>query len=436
MEITRRRLVRMALSLSTAPWLLHFQSLAAPFTKMVKITDIKTLGLDNTGDGCLVRIDTDAGITGYGEAGFSAPACRAIIETMKPILIGEDPLAIEKHFAAMTGVVHPFKAHVPTIGGIDIALWDLSGKILGLPVYRLLGGPIQKEIPVYGHGMLANMLDKGECRAWAERVKSEPDGLTCFKFNALVREPSAASTNAIGSRPAVGAALVNAFRNGGKGGFPYSTTLDGADFRRTGKGYMNVREAVGDDIDIAMHCLAQFDPRSAIGLAKAVEPADLLWIEDPLSTNYSEAWLELKRSTRVPVLTGERLELVSAFKPFLDNQVVDMIHPDMAYAGGITACRDIAKYASITRVPVGFHSGPSSLVQFYAAMHVASATSNLFKVENVLGAFRGHKEDMAVGTKPSLHNGEFSVPEGPGLGLEINEDWLKSHMEKGETWWG
>ena len=139
MEITRRRLVKMALSLSTAPWLLHFQSLAAPFTKMVKITDIKTLGLDNTGDGCLVRIDTDAGITGYGEAGFSAPACRAIIETMKPILIGEDPLAIEKHFSAMTGVVHPFKAHVPTIGGIDIALWDLSGKILGLPVYRLLG---------------------------------------------------------------------------------------------------------------------------------------------------------------------------------------------------------------------------------------------------------------------------------------------------------
>jgi L-alanine-DL-glutamate epimerase-like enolase superfamily enzyme len=436
MKITRRHLVKTALSLSAAPWLMQFKALADPFTKMVKITSIKTLGLDNTGDGCLVKIETDAGLSGYGEAGFTAPACRAIIETMKPVLIGEDPLAIEKHFYAMTGSVHPFTAVVPIIGGVDIALWDLAGKILGLPVYRLLGGPIQKEIPVYGHGMIRNLLDKGECREWAERVKSEPDGLTTFKFTGLVPASPTAPAAGLAAGPAVGARLVNAFRTGGKGGFPYSTTLDGDDFRRAGKGYMNLREAVGDDIDIAMHCLAQYDPRSAIGLCKAIEPADPLWIEDPLSTQYTEAWLELKRSTRVPVLTGERLALVSEFKPFLDNQVVDMIHPDMAYAGGITACRDIAKYASLTRVPVGFHSGPSSLVQFYAAMHVAAATSNLFKVENVLGAFRGYKENMAQGAKPALHNGKFLVPEGPGLGLEINEDWLKSHMEKGETWWG
>ena len=187
--------------------------------------------------------------------------------------------------------------------------------------------------------------------------------MTTFKFNALVSsgEPRASLVAAVGS------ALTNAFRRSGKGGFPYSTTLDGDDFRRAAKGYLNVREAVGDNIDIAMHCLAQFDPRSAIGLCKAIEPADPLWIEDPLPTAYSEAWLELKRSTRVPVLTGERLELVTGFKPFLDNQVVDVIHPDVAYAGGITACRDIAKYASLTRTPVGFHSGPCSLIQFYAA---------------------------------------------------------------------
>src|ERR1700733_8916233 len=216
MKTTRRHLVKMALSLSTAPWLMQFKALAAPFTKMVKITDIKTLGLDNTGDGCILKIETDAGLTGYGEAGFSAPACRAIIETMKPVLIGEDPLAIEKHFYAMTGVQHPYKAHIPTIGGVDIALWDLAGKILGLPVYRLLGGPIQKEIPVYGHGMIANMLDKGECREWAERVKSEPDGLTTFKFTGLVPASPTAPAAGLAAGPAVGARLVNAFRTSGK----------------------------------------------------------------------------------------------------------------------------------------------------------------------------------------------------------------------------
>ncbi|MEP7363111.1 MAG: mandelate racemase/muconate lactonizing enzyme family protein [Acidobacteriota bacterium] len=432
MKLNRRDLLKMAPGVPAA-WLLNYRALAAPFTKMVKITAVKTLGIDNTGDSCLVKIETDAGLSGYGEAGFSAPAARAIIEIMKPILIGQDPLAIERHFYMMTETQHPHKAHIPTIGGVDMALWDLAGKILGLPVYRLLGGPLQKEIPIYGHGTIANMLDKGECRAWADRVKSEPEGMTAFKFTAVGgRGGAPRPRNATGGNAAFG----ELFRRPGKGGFPHSTTLDGEDFRNAAKGYMNLREAVGDSLDIAMHCLAQFDTRSAIGLCKAIEPADPAWIEDPLPTLYSEAWLELKRSTRVPILTGERVELVAGFRPYLDNQVVDVIHPDPAYAGGITACRDIAKYASLTRTHVGFHSGPSSLVQFYAALHLASATPNLFKIENVLGAFRGNKEDMAQGVKPAVRKGVIAVPEGPGLGLEINEDWLKSHMEKGETWWG
>src|SRR4051812_34060175 len=98
----------------------------------------------------------------------------------------------------------------------------------------------------------------------------------------------------------------------------------------------------------------------------------------------AEAWLELKRSTRVPVLTGERLELVAGFKPFLDDEVVDVIHPDTSCAVGITACRDIAKYASLTRTPLAFHSGPCSLIKFYASMHVAAATQKPCKVEKVL----------------------------------------------------
>ncbi len=440
MGLNRRQLLKMAMAASASPWALNFQAMAAPFTKIVKITDVKTMGLDNLGDGSILKIETDAGLVGYGESGSSAQMARANVEQMKPFLIGQDPLAIEQHFYRLSTTQYPYRAHVPTVGGVDIALWDLAGKIIGLPVYRLLGGPIRTEIPVYSHGSVRDMLDKAQCRAWADQAKAAPEGFTAYKFTGLANPPASASQAQVAGQaingPAVGTTLAGAFRREGKGGFPYSVTLDGGDFRRIGKGYENLREAVGVDLDIALHCLAQYDTRSAIGLCKAIEPADPLWIEDPLNARYSEAWLELKRSTRVPVLTGERLELVEGFRGFLDNQVVDVIHPDMSCAGGITACKRIANYAALTRTPVAFHSGPSSLIKFYASMHVSAAIQNLFKVENVLGAFRGYKEQMAQGTKPVIRNGVFKMTEAPGLGLEINEDWLRLHMEKGDSWWG
>jgi L-alanine-DL-glutamate epimerase-like enolase superfamily enzyme len=133
----------------------------------------------------------------------------------------------------------------------------------------------------------------------------------------------------------------------------------------------------------------------------------------PLTVRYSEAWLHLKRSTRVPLFAGEKVELVEGFRPYLDNGVLDMIHPDVAYSGGITGCQKIADYAALTRTPVGLHSGPCSLIRFYASMHIGAATQNFFKVENALGAFRGNKEKMAQGPEPVVRNSLFLVSEGP-----------------------
>lgn len=426
MNLNRRDLLKSALCASAALWLANFRALAAPAAKMVKITAIKTMGLDNVGDGCLIRIETDAGIIGYGEAGLPSAAARARIAMMLPQLIGQDPLAIERHFYMMAATQYSFMANIPTVSGIDIALWDLAGKILGLPIYRLMGGPVRKQIPVYSHGGPRNMLDKAECRAWAEQVKSAPEAFTAFKFGFGTPGGGAGDGPAGGGRGG---------RGGGRPDGPYNPTLDGAVFRRTAREYANLREALGDDIDIAMHCTGQFDTRSAIGLCKAIEPADPLWIEDPLTVRYSEAWRELKRSTRVPLLAGEKVELVDGFRPYLDNQVLDMIHPDVAYSGGITGCRKIADYAALTRTPMGMHSGPCSLIRFYASMHMGAAVQNFFKVENALGAFRGNKEKMAQGPEPAVRKSLFPVPEGPGLGLELNEDWLRAHVAKGDSWW-
>lgn len=428
MKLSRRSLLKAALGMPAGAMFLNYHALAAPFTGQVKITKIKTMGLDNVGDGCLIRIETDSGLVGYGEAGLPSTAARARVDMLASQLIGQDPLAIERHFYVMASTQYSFMANIPTVSGIDIALWDLAGKITGYPIYRLLGGPLRKNVPVYSHGGPTDMLDKAQCKAWADQMKAAPEGFTAFKFGYSTAPGGARAGRAAGAGGGGGG-------GGERANSPFNPTLDGADFRKAAKGYANLREALGDDIDIAMHCTGQFDTRSAIGLCKAIEPIDPMWIEDPLTVRYSEAWLELKRSTRVPLLAGEKVELVDGFRPYLDHQVLDMIHPDVAYSGGITGCRKIADYAALTRTPVGLHSGPCSLIRFYASMHLGAATQNFFKVENALGAFRGNKEKMAQGPEPAVRKSMFPVPEGPGLGLDLNEDWLRKHIAPGDTWW-
>src|SRR5262249_44173790 len=241
MTLSRRSLLQAALGMPATAWLLNYRALAAPHTGQVKITKIKTLGLDNLGDGCLIRIETDAGIIGYGEAGLPSAAARTRIQMMAPLLIGQDPLAIERHFYMMADTQYSFMANIPTVSGIDIALWDLAGKITGYPIYRLLGGPIRKNIPVYSHGRPADMLDKTQSRDWAATVKSAPEGFTAFKFG-------------FGAPGGGGGGRGGRGGGGGRASGPFNPTLDGTEFRKVAKGYANLREALGDDIDIAMHC--------------------------------------------------------------------------------------------------------------------------------------------------------------------------------------
>jgi L-alanine-DL-glutamate epimerase-like enolase superfamily enzyme len=407
---TRRHFVKAALALPAAAWFTHFKAMAAPFIGEVKITAIKCLQLDNLSGGCLIRIETDSGLNGYGEAGSTADAARARIKGFQQFLIGQDPLAIARHFSLMTSQQHNFKAHIPTISGVDIALWDLAGKILDKPLFKLLGGPLRPAAPVYSHGTVKNMLDEAQVRDWAAKVKSAPESFDTFKFGYVGVDRSDRT--------------------------PYVQTLDQSVFNKNAKAFALARAALGDDYQLAMHCLGEFDTRSAIGLSRAIEPIHPTWIEDPLNIEYSEGWLELKRSTTVPVLTGEKIEMVSGFRPFLDNGVVDIIHPDPSFAGGVTGVRQIADYAQLSRTPVGLHSGPCSLVHFYASVHLSGAIENFFKIENALGEMRGFIEKMAAGNEPQIRNSVMQFPTGPGLGLDLNEDYLKKHMAKGETWWG
>jgi galactonate dehydratase len=405
---SRRRLLHYAATLPASACLAPFRLLAQTQAKRVKITSIRAMALDNIAGNSLIRIDTDSGFTGYGEAGATGPIARARIETIKPLLMGKDPLEIEVHFERMSSMMYNYMANIPVVSGIDIALWDLAGKILNRSVSELLGGGFRDEIPMYSHGIGVDLLDKASCRAWAERIRSMPEGFTVFKCNAheVLRLPSGV----------------------------FADTLTTSQLRAFRTGYENAREAVGDDIDIAVHCHGEFDTLSAIGIAKAVAPMNPLWIEDPMNPVFSEDWVALRRSTNLTLLTGEKLELARGFRPFLDSQVVDIIHPDLAFAGGITGTRKIADFAALTRTPVALHN-VGSLVLTYANAHFAASIQNFYKSESALGRQGHFLETMAASNPPLVRGGLLKVPSGAGLGLELNEDFLRKNLMAGEPYW-
>ncbi|MBZ5582625.1 MAG: mandelate racemase/muconate lactonizing enzyme family protein [Acidobacteriia bacterium] len=402
---TRRDLMRMALAVPAGSWLAHYEALAAPARGAVKITAVKALQLDFQTDGCLVRIETDAGITGYGETGVDAKMARARIPQYR--LVGQDPLSIERHFQNMTGAIHPFLPCVPLISGLDIALWDLAGKILDIPVYKLMGGPQRDAVPMYSHGdFLKDMLTPASCKEWAQMIREQPEGFTAYKI-----EPTQA---------------LRSERVG-----PGITT---AQLAKVAKGFANVREAVGDSIDIAVHCHNQYDTPSAIAVSRATEQINPLFIEDlSNSVEYSEAWMAIKRATRTPMLTGEKLELLKQYKPFVDNQAVDIIHPDISYAGGVSGCRKISDYAMLYRTPMALHN-IGSLVRTYASVHLAAAIPNFYRSECRLGRPGRVYEKMALNQPPVIRNSNFQLPTGPGLGLEIDPAYMREHTPKGEDW--
>ncbi|HYI92720.1 MAG TPA: mandelate racemase/muconate lactonizing enzyme family protein [Bryobacteraceae bacterium] len=406
--MTRRTLLRALMTASATTSFPRYRALAQAQRGKVKITDVKAMQVKNIAGNCLIRINTDAGLVGYGEAGASGPMARSRIEQFKQVLVGQDPLSIERHFSNMMSFMHPYMAHVPTVSGIDIALWDLAGKITGQPVNVLLGGPFRDAIKLYSHGGGLKPLDPASCKEWAARVKAAPEGFTAFKIDihGLIGLPMGR----------------------------FASSLDSSQIRTVGKAYANVREAVGDSIDIAVHCHNEFDTLSSIQIAKAVEPINPLFLEDPMPVSFSEGWDALRRSTRIPILAGEKLELVTGFKPFLDRQTADIIHPDLAFAGGITGARKIADYAMITKTPVALHN-VGSLVLCYASAHFGSAIHNFYRSESALGRPTRHVEQMSSTRPPEVRNGQLKVPDAPGLGFEPNDEYLRSQLVDGEQFW-
>jgi galactonate dehydratase len=212
----------------------------------------------------------------------------------------------------------------------------------------------------------------------------------------------------------------------------YTPSLGPQDFRKMANAYAMAREALGDDIDIIVHNHCEYDVPSAIGIAQAVEPIKPLYFEDPLQPQWSEGWMALRRATKLAIMTGENMELAEWAVPFLQNQAVNIFQPDIVNSGGISGARAIAALAAQYRIPIALHN-VSGVFLNMASQQVAAATFNCPRMEmakRALGMNLGGKGPVVV------QNGKMKVSTMPGLGVEVDEKYLRANLAEGEPYWG
>ena len=359
----------------------------------MKITDIKTFLMmagspalkQSTSwskrNWCFVKVYTDEGITGLGEGSGWPRVVETAINDLKPIVIGEDPMNIERIWqkmlvstmgAGMTGT--PGSG---SMNAIDMALWDIKGKALNTPVWNLLGGKVRDRIRAYGHA-------KTPERA----LELKERGLTAVKTGGVHR------------------------------------TVEKVDA---------IRKAVGDEMDIMVdaHGPPWFTTKDAIVIGKALEPYKLLFYEDPVPPDNIEALQRVQDNVDIPIAAGERHSHIWGVRQLIEREIVDVVQPDTGRIGGISQMMKIAAMAEAHYITVAPHSGSLGPVAEYAAIHVLAAIPNALILERV-------HDDVPVRydvTLPHIEtiDGHIEVPDRPGLGVDIEEDVVLAHPSKGNT---
>jgi len=371
----------------------------------VEITDVQTTMVDGNFPWTLVRVYTDAGIVGTGEAYWGA-GVPELIERMKPFVIGENPLDVDRLYEhliqKMSGEGSVEGVTVTAISGIEVALHDLAGKILELPAYQLLGGKYRDQVRVYCDLHTESEANPEACADEAERVVSEL-GYDALKFDLDVP---------------TGFEKDRATRH-----------LRPAQIRHKVDIVQAVTERVRNRADVAFDCHWSFSAGSAKRLATALEEFDVWWLEDPVPPENLDVQCEVTESTTTPVATGENRYRVSEHRRLLESQAVDIVTPDLPKVGGMRETRKIADVANQYYVPVAMHN-VSSPVATMAAAHVATAIPNALAVE-----YHSYELDWwgDLVEETVIEDGSITVPERPGLGVTLDMDAVESHMVDGET---
>ena len=370
----------------------------------VEITDVQTTMIDGNFPWTLVRVYTDAGIVGTGEAYWGA-GVPEVIERMTPFVVGENPLDLDRLYEhlvqKMSGEGSIEGTVVSAISGIEIALHDLAGKILEVPAYQLLGGKYRDEVRVYCDCHAGEEADPEANADEAERVIEEL-GYDALKFDLDVpsgHEKDKANRHLRNPEIDHKAEIVRA-----------------------------VTERLDGRADAAFDCHWSFSGGSAKRVTRAVEDYDVWWLEDPVPPENHDVQREVTQSTTVPITAGENVYRKHGHRRLLEEQAVDVIAPDLPKVGGMRETRKIADLADTYYVPVAMHN-VSSPVATMASAHVGAAIPNSLAVE-----YHSYQLDWwgDLVEETVIADGSIDVPEEPGLGLTLDLDAVEAHMIDGD----
>lgn len=376
----------------------------------LKITDIKA-GYIRGGHSLFVKIYTNQGIIGHGEGVDATPGTYHLVKSMGRRIQGQNPLNVHRLFESIrkSGFFEGAQSgmFVAVLTAIETALWDIAGKALGVPVYRLLGGKFRDTIRVYmDTALYQNQLPKPEDFAKAAREAVDM-GFTAVKFDLDQ-----------GNDP-------NKYDR-------FNWTASPAELQRMYDQMAAARKEVGPKIDICADMHGRYDATTGERAAKMLEPLGLMWLEEPIPAENTDAYKKIAASTSTPICAGENHYLAYGFRPLLESGAVDIIMPDLQKCGGLGEGQRIANLANLYYVPFAPHMVASYLGAM-ACAHVCASVPNFMIME---WQIYFHKDPMfkeIVTFKGDMveKNGFIRVRDEPGIGVEINEEGMKKYAAPG-----
>jgi len=388
----------------------------------LKITDLRVATIVKPGPSpCpIIRIDTDQGVYGLGEVRDGASPTYALF--LKSRIVGEDPLQLDKLFRR----IKQFGGHARQGGGvsaIEMALWDIAGKVYNAPVYAMLGGgKFRDKIRIY-----ADTEESRDPKVYAQRMKERKEvmGITWLKMDLGIE--MVADTPGTVTNP-------TDIQQWGMDQLPHPLLA----MEVTDKGIAlleqyvaAVRDAVGMEIPLSMDHLGHLGVKSIIRLGKAYEKYNLSWMEDVIPWTYTDLLKQISDESPTPILTGEDIYLKAPFEVLCARHAVGKIHPDLATSGGILETHKIGDMAEEYGVPMAMHFAGTP-VSCMANVHCAAATQNFLALENHSLDVRWWSSLVQEGTKtPIVNHGWIDVPDRPGLGVTLNEEVVRQHLAPG-----